>query len=267
VLTNPMGETRTTTPTARRRTAYVLAFAALCAALVAAIAIPSAGASKARVIGHTKHTPRASCPNVKDPGKCNAIGRVTGFMTVADGRNHPFRVSRDGKLVAWAVDLGKPVNKHKGENLGQRKFFGSLFSDKEFGKQPTGRIAVIKHKKGVEYKLLRQSPVVELGGVLGKKEIFTLNKPLTVRKGTIVAFTSPTWTPNFTDINVAANDNKWRSSRKKGHCQPRKDTDTAKHRFARNSHAHQKVGSVRDYECAYTGGRLLYWAYFVPTKK
>jgi hypothetical protein len=263
-----MGETRTTRHTAKRRTAYVLGFAALCAALVAAIAISSAGASTAKVIGHTKHTPNPSCPNVKDTNKCNVIGRVTGFMTVADGRDHPFRVARDGKLVAWAVDLGKPVNKHKGQNLGQRKYFGTLFENKEFGKQPTGRIAVLKHKDHASYKLLRQSPVVELGGTLGRKEVFTLKKPLTVRKGNIVAFTSPTWTPNFTDIGLSAKDNKWRGSRKKDNCGPKDPTsDASKRRFARSSHAQQNVGNTRDYQCSYSGGRILYWAYFVPGGK
>lgn len=258
-----MDDTRTTIPTARRRTGYALGFAALCAVLVAAIGISSAGASRARVIGHTKHTPSASCPNVKDPTKCNVIGRVTGFMTVADGRKHPFRVSKDGKLVAWAADLGRPTNKH---NLGERRFFGTLFENKQFGKQPTGRISVLKHKDGVSYKLLHQSPTVELGGVLGRKEIFTLKKPLKVRKGNIVAFTSPTWTPDFTDIKVSTTGNKWRGSRKKDNCQPKGTSDRAKRRFARNSHPQQNVDSVRDYECAYSGGRILYWAYSVPNK-
>jgi hypothetical protein len=259
-----MGETRTIIRNRGRRAVWALAFAVLCGALAAAIAIPSAGASKAKVIGGTDHTPKPSCPNVKDPAKCNVIGRVTGFMTRADGTKHPFRVGRDGKLVAWAADFGKPVNKHKGQNLGQRTFFGTLFENKEFGKKPTGRIAVIKHKKGPEYKLLRQSPVVELGGVLGRKQIFTLNKPLTVRKGNIVAFTSPTWTPNFTDVHLSASGNKWRSSRKKDNCSPKNNTDRAKRRFARNSHAQQNVGSTREYQCAYTGGRILYWAYYTP---
>lgn len=255
MFTNSMGETRTITPSPRRRAAWVLAFAALCAALVAAIGISSAGASKAKVIGHTKHTPGPTCPK-----RCKAIGRVTAFMTVADGRKQPFRVERDGKLVAWSVDLGKP-------DKVQRNSFGTLFENKALGQQPTGRIAVIKHKSGRSYKLLRQSPVMKLGNTLGRKQIFTLNKPLTVRKGDIVAFTSPTWTPNFHQRHLKAEDNKWRASRRKNNCVPEDSTDTAIRRFARKSHAHQNVGKVRDYECLYSHARLLYWAYFVPNQK
>jgi hypothetical protein len=263
VFTNSMGETRTTTATPRRRTAYVLAFAALCAALVAAIAIPSAGARDVKVLGKTKHTPRPACPNLDHPSRCKAIGRVTGFMTVADGRKHPFRVKEDGKLVAWALDVSKPANTKKNP---QRNSFGGLFKNKEFGEKPTARIAVIKHKGGVSYKLLRQSPTVALGGVLGQKEVFTLKKPLTVRKGNIVAFTSPTWTPNFAQRHLEPSENKWRASRRKNNCGPKDNSDEAKVRFARKSHAHQNKGSERDYECLYTHGRIIYWAYVVPNK-
>ena len=254
------------TPTGKR-SAYALAFAALCAgAILAAIAIPSADASRAKVIGHTKHTPRPACPNLKDTAKCQVVGRVTGFMTVADGRKRPFRAPRDGRIVAWAVDLGKATDNHGANEL---TYFGTLFQSKDFGKQPTGRLAVIKHKNGVSYKLLRQSPVVGLRGALGSKQIYTLDKPLLVRKGDIVAFTSPTFTPNFAYQGLSSKNNKWRGSRKKDNCVPRggnSPTDRQKRRFARHSHAHQKVGSIHSYECLYTGGRILYWAYFVPNK-
>jgi hypothetical protein len=182
-------------------------------------------------------------------------------MRVADGEKHPFRVQRDGKLVAWAVDLGKPLK--EGRNR-----LGTLFENKEFGKQPTGRIAVLKHKDKLSYKLRGQSPTMGLGGVLGRKQIFTLDKPLSVRKGDIVAFTSPTWTPNFRSRGLSRKDDQWRASRTKDNCAlPPDPTEKQIRRFARRSHPQQKVGSVHSYECLYTHGRLLYWAYFVPNKK
>src|SRR5215216_6735554 len=113
VFTMPMAERTTTRRQAKPRAWYVLGFAALCIALVAGIAIPAAIASRAKVIGHTKHTPNAACPNKSHPKRCKGIGRVTGFMTVADGHKHPFRVQRDGKLVAWSVDVSKPVKSQR----------------------------------------------------------------------------------------------------------------------------------------------------------
>ena len=258
-FTRPMGDTRTGTPNPGRRAADALAFVALCAALIAAaIAIPSAGASRAKVIGHTKHTPGATCPK-----RCKVVGRVTAFMTVADGKKQPFRVPQDGKLVAWAVDLGKPTNTKQDP---QRDTLGDLFGNKQFGKQPTGRIAVLKHKKKRKYKLLRESPTQELGRVLGRKQLFTLNKPLTVREGNIVAFTSPTWTPNFHQRHLDAKDDKWRASRRKDNCAPKSGDPEDVRRFARASHAQQKVGTVHNYECHYTHARVLYWAYLAPSK-
>ena len=38
---------------------------------------------------------------------------------------------------------------------------------------------------------------MKLSGALGRKEIFTLDKPLRIRKGQTVALTVPTWASNF----------------------------------------------------------------------
>jgi hypothetical protein len=255
-----MGDTTTTTTPPTRRLGYALAFAALCAALVAAIGISSAGAIDAKVIGRTKHTPRPACPNKKNPNNCRVVGRVTGFMTVADGRKHPFHVSKDGKIVAWAIDLSKPTK-------AERNVFGTLFQNQELGKAPSARLAVLKRRQKNRFKLVRQSKAMNLRSSLGRKQIFTLNKPLSVREGQIVALTYPTWAPNFAWNGLSVKGNQWQASRRKDNCEPKNKTDTARQRFARNSHAHQKVGSVHNYQCHYSGGRLLYWAYFVPNKK
>ena len=46
----------------RRRAPALLVFAALCAALIAAGVVSSAGAKSAKVLGKTKHTPKPACP-------------------------------------------------------------------------------------------------------------------------------------------------------------------------------------------------------------
>ena len=46
----------------RRRARRALAFAALCAALIGVIAVSSAGARDAKVLGKTKRTPSPDCP-------------------------------------------------------------------------------------------------------------------------------------------------------------------------------------------------------------
>ena len=71
-------------------------------------------------------------------------------------------VPENGRLVAWAIDLSRP-------NKSQREFFGELFKSEPLGKKPTARIAVIKCQRRHDYKLLRQSPVVNLSGALGRR--------------------------------------------------------------------------------------------------
>src|SRR3954447_2362083 len=260
-----MAETKTSTSHPRRRAVYVLAFAALCIGLVVAIGIPSAGAKRANVMGKTKHTPVPSCGNKKDPDACSVVGRVTGYMTVADGNKHPFNVFKNGKIVAWAIDVSRPLQSKK---FPQRNYFGTLFGNDKFGKRPTARLAVIKRKEKHKFKLIRQSKTVELGSTLGHKQIFTLDKPLKVRKGQVVALTYPTWASNFAFQGLDTKGNQWRGSRTKDHCEPKHpNKDSSKRRFAKKSRPQEKVGSTRPYECNYTGGRILYWAYFVPSKK
>jgi hypothetical protein len=237
----------------RGRTLPLVLFTALCAALIAGALVSSAGAKSAKVLGKTKHTPPPACPKDTASDPCSAVGRVTAFMRIADGERFPFKARRNGKIVAYALDLSRPNKK-------QRTFFGKVFKSHRFGKAPTARLAVIKQNphKRQKYKLLRQSPTVNLSGALGRKELFTLDKPLRIRKGQTVALTVPTWVSNFGLKNVSSAGNQWRASRRKGEC------NTSKIPIAKKSKPQQKVGSSRRYDCDYTAARLLYWAYYVP---
>jgi hypothetical protein len=248
VLGNPMTGTSQSTPGRRRRARLVLIFAALCAALIAVAAVSSAGAKNAKVLGKTRHTPNPVCPK-----NCSGVGSVTAFMRVADGVKFPFKVHRNGKLVAYALDLSRPSKK-------QRNFFGKIFKSHRFGKTPTARIAVLRQNrhKRKKYRLLRQSPTVRLSSALGRKEVFTLDKPLRIRKGQVVALTVPTWASNFATQNVSSSDNQWRASRKQGQC------NTSNISNAKKSTPQQKVDSVRHYSCDYNAARILYWGYYVP---
>jgi hypothetical protein len=238
------------TSSRRGRVRRALAFAALCIAIVGAVAVSSAGARDAKVLGKTRHTPDPVCPK-----HCEAVGSVTGFQRVADGEKRPFRVRKDGKLVAWAIDLSRPKKS-------QRSFFSNLFESHRYGSKPTARLAVIKRKGHRDYKLLRQSPVVKLSAALGEKEVFTLDEPLRIRRGNIVALTVPTWASSFA-TGLSASGNQWRASRTRPNCSPESSDPRDVRRFARRSRPQQRVGSVRKYGCDYKTARLLYWGYYV----
>jgi hypothetical protein len=244
----------------RRHIRHTLCFAALCAALLGVAVVSTAGAKSAQVLGHTKHSPPPACQPKKPRNTCEAVGRVTGFPLVADGKKRPFNVHKSGHLVAWAIDVAKPTKP-------ESNTLGGLFKSDQFGKAPTARLSIIKQQKHKHrsYRLVRQSPVVNLSRTLGGKELFTLNKPLKVRKGQIVALTYPTWAPNFAFNGISTHDNKWRGSRsKKEGCAPKSSDSKVVARWIRRTKPQTKVGSKRAYGCDYTGARLLYWAYFVP---
>jgi hypothetical protein len=233
---------------AGRKPLHGLAFAVLCAAIVAVGAVAFAGAAQVKKLGDTKHTPRPACPKDTTQHPCEAVGSVTGFQLEANGEKQPFKAHKDGKVVAWAIRLSRP-------NKSQRNFFGDFFKNERFGTAPTARIAVLTRVERHDYKLRRQGPVARLRSHLGDRQLFTLNEPLRIRKGDLLALTYPTWGSNFAN-DVNRRGNHWRSSRRKGKCSGAEDIQDGK--------PQTKVGSVRTYGCDYGGARLLYWGYYVP---
>jgi hypothetical protein len=230
------------------------AFAALCALAVAIGLAASADAVTPKVLGKTKSTPKPSCPTPSgDPParrQCQALGEVTGFQKVANGKKQPFRVPKRGKIVAFSVDLSKP-------NKSEREFFQAELGDRCCGGAPTARLALLSHPGGKKYRLRAQSPQMKLSGDLGSKPIFTLNKPLKAEKGWIVGLSTKTWLPNFAHDFGSGSGNIWRASRRTGRC-------AGFDNLTKNSRPQLDVGSVRTYGCTYKKARLLYWAYFVP---
>lgn len=243
-----------------------LAAALACALLAWSIAAATGGAQKggdsATVMGKTKSTPKPVCPtpDVKFPPAdraCQAMGRVTGFQTNADGKRNPFRVRTDGRIVAWSVDLGRPDKE-------ERAYFAE---ELEKSGPPSARLSILRPRKGSAFTLAKQSPTVELSSELGKNPIFTLTDPLKVRKGMIVALTAQTWVPNLGLRGAGASD-AWRASRKQGECGgERRDSDDENEAdLLERSKPHVKVGSERDYDCTYRDVRILYRAYLDPKR-
>ena len=243
--------------TGKRPRLIAIALAGACASLLAALAVlaeserAGAAPAKAVVIGQTPSTPRPNCPtpggdNVPADRACQAMGRVTGFQTSADGRRNPYRVRQSGTIVAWGVDVSKPTKK-------ERNFFETALSKSG---PPSARLAILKPKGDDVYKLVKQSPVVQLSSVLGNRPVFTLTDPLRVRKGMVVGLTTPTWLSNLADYG-ANNSDAWRASREQGQCLEEQD-------LLERSRPQQGVGGQRAYACTYEGARILYRAFLRP---
>jgi hypothetical protein len=242
--------------TRNSRIAFAAALAAAAATLAGALAADRGAAQfgdRASVVGQTANTPKPVCPtpeidNPPADRACNVLGRVTGFQTRADGRKNLFKVRKPGKIVAWSVALGRPDKE-------EQEFFLTQLSKSG---PPSARLSILKPKGDARFKLTKQSPVVQLKPYFGEQPIFTLSDPLRVKKGVIVAITTPTWIPNLA-LRGASQSDRWRASRPKGEC----DGEDA---LLQQSRPQQKVGGQRPYECSYRATRVLYTAFLDARK-
>jgi hypothetical protein len=217
------------------------------ALLVGAGGTPDRASGQSRALIELGRVGTPAFPNCPDR-PCEAIGNVTGFQVRIGGSGrtqNPFRVPANGRIVAWSITLAEP-------RPSQVRFFNRFY-----GEPPKARIAILKQKRGDEprFRLIRQSPAVNLTPYLGTRPIFTLHNPLAVSPGQIVAITFPTWAPAFA-VNRSP-ENRWLASRKEGKCAGRTDI--------KRSRPHQGQGSVRRYDCSYGTARIVYTAFLART--
>ncbi len=251
-------------PIVRALVALVVAIASIAAGYQVAI-----GAEDAKILGRTGDSPRPMCPakDVEDPTiaqSCEVTGQVTGFQRSADGKKGLFKVKEDGKIVAWSVDLSDP-------RRSERETFGEASQTNRFGKAPTAGVSIIRATDGSNFRLKSASPIISVRGFYGEKPVITLDQPLRVRKGDVVALTTATWLPAFSRIRQKPSDT-WVASRQKRDWADGSDCtfpdnvppDERLEYFFDHSSPHRREGSERPYQCVYKKARILYWAYFVP---
>jgi hypothetical protein len=196
------------------------------------------GAAKIVVLG------AATPANPSCPESCQAVGKTTGFQTAIGATKSPFVVPYPGRVVAWSIKLSAP-------RQNQIDFFRDFY-----GGEPQARLAVLKPiqkliKAGKPiYRLKSQSPIEQLGPFLGTTTTFTLQSPLKVNTGQVLALSIPTWAPAFA-VGQPGN-TAWRASRKKTACN---DAEQIK-----AGTPQEAVGADRAYGCQYGTARLLYSA-------
>ena len=106
-------------------------------------------------------------------------------------------------------------------------------------------------KPNLAFKLVAQSPLVQLAPYFGKTAQFPLATTLQVKKGDVIALAVPTWAPalalGFT------NETSWRASRLRTQC-----TNTSVQSM-------QQLGTSVQYYCLYREARLTYSATLIST--
>jgi len=218
----------------RTATATVLGLA-----LVLALPVGSqATLTEVGVIPTTIPATTPSCPGTP----CLAVSRTTGFQVKVGTVHNLLSAPREGSIVAWTIMLGKPTST-------QIKFFNT-----NEGGPASAAIAVLRPqpKPNLTYKLIAQSPVVQLQPYFGKTAQFPLATSISVKKGDVVALTVPSWAPAL--ALGFANTTSWRASRPKTQC-----TSTS------TQTTQTQVGSNVQYACLYKTARLTYSATLIST--
>ncbi|MBJ7347248.1 MAG: hypothetical protein JHC87_01605 [Thermoleophilaceae bacterium] len=214
------------------------------ATVVAAAALAGPAAAEIIEVGDTGQVaPAPACPQTDT---CQAIGRITGYQIQIGETRNPFRVAKDGHVVALTLTLPVPTAK-------QMTFFNDVF-----GGAPAVRVAILRPRpvKGQRYRyaLAGQSETFALTSFLGSNPQFALARSLSVKKDDVIALTVDTWIPAFA-VNLDKT-NAWRSSRDAKACDD-----------VQKSAMHDKRGSIKQYGCLYRTARLLYSATVVVDPK
>lgn len=216
-------------------------FTAALGAIALVLVLPAlSGATLTEVgeIGTTTPETEPSCP--KSP--CLAVSRTTGFQVKVSSKKSIVSVPRAGSIVAWTISLGKPTTT-------QIKYFNL----NEGGAAEAG-IAVLRPQKKIRagFKLIAQSPLVELEPYFGETAEFPLETTIKVRKRDIIALTVPTWAPAL--ALGFANNTSWRASRPKKGCSETSTQTTQ-----------TEIGTKVQYLCLYRTARLTYSATLIST--
>jgi hypothetical protein len=212
---------------------------ALLAGIGLSLALPAGSLAKLSEVGVIPETTPPSTPSC--PSACLAVTRTTGFQVKVGSTRSLLTAPRDGTVVAWTIALGKP-------NATQVKFFNA-----NEGGTPAAAIAVLRPqpKPNLSYKLVAQSPLVQLTPYFGKTAQFPLASTIQVKKGDVLALTVPTWAPalalGFT------NETSWRASRPRNQCS------------STSAQSAQQTGATVQYFCLYRQARLTYSATLIST--
>jgi hypothetical protein len=219
--------------------------------LISALLLVLAPSASARVVelGSKNGPATPSCPNTP----CEVLARVTGYPGHAGTVKNPYYIRRDGYLVAFTVPLGTPTDDQAAY------FTDDAAPAPQFG-EPQIQISVLrkgdKRKTRLNHRLLAQSPAFKVRHYFGSSPTFVFPEPIRVHKGNIVALTTTTWAPAFTNSLTRAN--WWRASRTKGNC-------AAPQNLAQFSMTTLKDVSV--FGCTYHGALPLYTVTYIPDNR
>lgn len=188
-------------------------------------------ATAAIQIANTGTVDPPSCP----VNPCVVISKTTALQVKDGSTLQPFAIKRAGRITAWSVTLGLPSS-------GQIHYF-----DTSEGGTARAALAVLRNVRGLDYRLIAESPIVRVQPYFGKTLELTLSAAIPVIKGDVLALAVPTWLPalalNYPPVTS------WRASRSASRC---KDVT------AQSSQS--VIGSSVEYACLYQTALITFSA-------
>jgi hypothetical protein len=216
------------------RLKHALPAAVACASL----ALPAGATAKLTEVGDIQPPATPACP----AKPCYALTRTTGYQAKIGTQRGTHVIPGNGRIVAWSITLGKPGKT-------QTKFF-----DDNLGGAATAQITILKPGTKLNYRVVGQGDAQKLAPYFGTTAQFALTRSIPVKKGWVVALTTPTWVPALA-VNLPT-DTSWRASRPKGAC------DATSKQTALTG-----ASDLAQFYCLYRGARLTYSATLVPDPK
>ena len=211
-------------------------FLAALAATTGAVLLLPAGAHA--VLADVGVVPGDAAEPACPASPCLAISRTTGYQAKVGDVRPVDVVGADGRLVAWAIKLGKP---------GTRQ---TAFFNENLGGEASAQITVLRPGRKLYHRVVAQGDVQRLRPYFGSTVQFALKESIPVKKGYVVALTVPTWAPALAVGQPGTTS--WRATRGKGKCNDF-DAQTAQTRLNNITRAY----------CLYRTARLTYWATMV----
>jgi hypothetical protein len=170
-----------------------------------ALTLPAAASAEIIEIGKLDPQVKSSCPGPVP--KCFAVARLTGYQAKVGTNRGLMTATKDGRIVAFSVGLGKPGPK-------QSLFFsggkGAPANSPQYG-EPEVQVTVLNPRSKLRSRVAAQSEAFKVADYFGSTVQFALAKSIPVKKGQIIAITSKTWAPILA-VGLGS-DTSWRASR------------------------------------------------------
>jgi hypothetical protein len=222
--------------------------ASLAAAMAGMMIVPGLAAASIVELGETSSAPLVApvCPPGVSAADCSIVlTRVTAIATVRAGVAYPTMVKRGGYIVAFTIGLSALSS----NRATRKKYIHNL--DSQFSGTTQVQATVLQPvgpHKDFAWKVVAQSPPIHVQPYLGEVVQFPLATALPVKRGDVIALTTPTWAPVLS-IKLDHSQFAYRQGRRINCGNP-----------AASQQAQLQIGQVTNYKCDYPGTRIEYTA-------